>query len=99
MSKPNFTSVTANRGFLNLWINQILVQLAYNSLNFALIIWVFRLTDSNTAVATLLFAIYLPAVIFGLFAGVLVDVADKRKIIIAIDILLAVLFFSLIFVK
>ncbi|MCL4366127.1 MFS transporter, partial [Patescibacteria group bacterium] len=83
--KPSFASVISNRGFLNLWINQILVQLSFNSLNFALIIWVFKLTDSNIAVSALLFAIYLPAVILGLFSGVLVDIIDRRKIIMMID--------------
>lgn len=99
LDKPSFASVIQNRGFLNLWINQILVQLSYNSLNFALIIWVFTLTGSNTAVSALLFAIYLPAVILGLFAGVLVDVIDRKKIILVINILLSLSFFSLIFLK
>lgn len=97
--KPTFASVIANRGFLNLWINQILVQLSFNSLNFALILWVFKLTDSNTAVSALLFAIYLPSVILGLFVGVLVDIIDRRKIIMVINFFLSLLFFSLIFLK
>ncbi len=97
--KPTFASVIANRGFLNLWVNQILVQLSFNALNFALIIWVFKLTDSNTAVSALLFAIYLPAVILGLFSGVLVDITDRKKIIMVIDFFLSLLFFSLIFFK
>lgn len=97
--KVSFTDVLRNPGFLNLWINQILVQLSFNSLNFALIIWIFKLTDSNAAVSALLFAIYLPAVILGLFTGVLVDVIDRRKIIMGIDFCLSVLFFALIFVK
>ncbi|MBI2596571.1 MFS transporter [Candidatus Daviesbacteria bacterium] len=97
--KPTFTSVLQNRGFSNLWINQILISLSYNALNFALIIWVFRLTDSNTAVSALLFSIYLPAVILGLFAGVLVDVTDRKKIIMGVDLLLCFAFISLIFLK
>lgn len=97
--KPTIASVIANRGFLNLWINQILVQLSFNSLNFTLILWVFKLTDSNTAVSALIFAIYLPAVLLGLFTGVLVDVIDRRKIIMIIDFLLSISFFSLIFLK
>lgn len=95
----SIASVIANRGFLNLWTNQILVQLSYNALNFTLIIWVFRLTGSNTANAALLFSIYLPAVIFGLFSGVLVDLLDRRNIMRTINILLAISFFSLIFFK
>lgn len=97
--KPIFTSVIKNRGFLNLWINQILVQLSLNALNFALIIWVFRLTDSNIAVSALLFSIYLPAVILGLFAGVLVDIIDRKKIIMLVDLFTCIAFFSLIFLK
>lgn len=100
MSKRSSSaSVIKNRGFLNLWVNQILVQFSYNSLNFALIIWVFRLTDSNIAVSALLFSVYLPAVIFGLFAGVLADIIDRRKIISAIDFFMALIFFGLAFVK
>ncbi|MBI2196043.1 MFS transporter [Candidatus Daviesbacteria bacterium] len=97
--KVSFSGVLKNKGFLNLWVNQILVQLSFNALNFALIIWVFKLTDSNTAVSALLFSIYLPAVILGLFSGVLVDITDRKKIIMVIDFFLSILFFSLIFFK
>lgn len=97
--RSTLSSVISNRGFLNLWINQILVQLSYNALNFALIVWVFRLTDSNLAVSALMFAVYLPAVIFGLFFGVIVDITDRKKIIMAIDLLLSFCFFALIFLK
>lgn len=97
--KPSYWAVISNRGFKFLWINQVLVQLAYNTVNFALIFWVFKLVDSNFAISALMLAIYLPALLFGLFAGVLVDVLDRRKIIILIDILLALTFVLFIFVK
>ncbi|MBI2020763.1 MFS transporter [Candidatus Daviesbacteria bacterium] len=99
VEKVSFTSVLKNRGFLNLWINQILVQLSYNALNFTLIIWVFNLTNSTTAVSGLLLSIYLPAVILGLFSGVLVDLMDRKKIIMMINISLVLCFSSLIFFK
>src|SRR5690348_8908330 len=99
MEEASFGQVIRNKGFVNLWLNQILVQLSYNSLNFALIIWVFKLTDSSTAVSALLFAVYLPAVLLGLFAGVFVDIFDKKKIIITVDFFLALAFISLIFFK
>lgn len=99
MEDVSSAQVLKNPGFLNLWVNQILVQLSYNSLNFALIIWVFKLTDSNTAVSALLLSIYLPAVLFGLFAGVLVDISDRKKIILSIDLLLAVLILGLLLFK
>lgn len=97
--KITFASVIKNHGFRYLWINQILVQLAYNTLNFALIIWVFKLTNSNFAVASLMLAVYLPSALFGLLAGVFVDLVDKRKIIILIDGLLVLVFLAFIPVK
>lgn len=98
-SQPTFASVISNRGFRFLWLNQVLVQVAYNTLNFALIIWVFKLVDSNLAVSGLLLAIYLPVILFGLFAGVFVDFSDRRKIILTIDLALALTFFVFIFIK
>ncbi len=97
--KPTFTSVISNSGFRFLWFNQILVQLAYNTLNFALLIWVYKLTGSNIAVAFLMAAVYLPSLVFGLLAGIYVDVADRKKIILSIDLLLALSFSIFILVK
>ena len=94
--KSTYASVIKNRGFRYLWLNQILVQLAYNALNFALIIWVFKLTNSNLAVSALILSVYLPSVIFGLLAGVFVDLVDKRKIIILVDGLLIIAFLAFI---
>src|SRR5687767_11138480 len=98
-SKPTFSSVIQNRGFRYLWINQILMQLAINTLNFALIIWVYKLTNSNFAVSALILSVYLPAFLFGIVAGVFVDLADRRKIIIFIDLLFAVLFLVFPFIR
>lgn len=97
--KPSYASVITNRGFRFLWFNQIMVQLAYNTLNFTLIIWVFKLTNSNFAVSLLMLSIYLPSVIFGIFAGVFVDRADRRRVILLVDFCLALAFFWFIFVK
>ncbi|MBI4036613.1 MFS transporter [Candidatus Daviesbacteria bacterium] len=99
IKKPSFSSVIQTKGFQVLWANQILVQLAYNILNFSLIIWVFKLTDSNLAVSLLILSIYLPALIFGLFAGVFVDLVDKRKIITLIDLLFVVAFLIFPFIR
>src|SRR3989344_4211740 len=86
MSDTSFSSVIANRGFRFLWLNQVLMQLASNTLNFALIIWVFKLTDSNFAVSALILAVYLPAFLFAIIGGIFADRADKRKIIIIFDL-------------
>lgn len=99
MDADSPTSIIKNRGFLNLWINQILVQLSYNCLNFGLLVWVYHLTQSSLAVSLMLFSVYLPSVIFGLFAGVLVDITDRKKIIMLINLFLALCFLSLIIFK
>ncbi len=95
----SYGAVLKNRGFLNLWVNQILVQFTYNSLNFALILWVYYLTHSNTAVAVFLTAVYLPSLLFGAISGILVDISDRKKLILVIDFLLAVLTLTLILFK
>lgn len=97
--KITFASVVKNRGFRFLWFNQILVQLAYNTLNFALIIWVFKLVNSNFAVAGLMLSVYLPVILFGIFAGVFVDIMDRKKIILFVDFFLAASFLLFIFIK
>lgn len=97
--KPNYLAVIKSPGFKYLWANQVLVQLSYNALNFALIIWVYKLTSTNLAISALLLAIYSPALIFGLLTGVLIDLVDRRKVIILVDILLAVSFLFFIFIK
>lgn len=97
--EDSFSSVISIKGFRFLWINQILMQLAINTLNFALIIWVYKLTNSNLAVSVLILSVYLPAFLFGILAGVFVDLTDKRKIIILIDLLFALSFFIFPFIK
>jgi MFS family permease len=94
-----FSSVIKLPGFRSLWMNQVLMQLALNTLNFALIIWVFKLTGSSLAVSLLILSVYLPAFLFGIIAGVFVDLVDKRKIIVLIDLLFAVSFLLFIFVR
>lgn len=99
MAKTTFASVIKNPGFKYLWTNQILLQVAYNSLNFSLLIWVFRLTNSVLAGTALMLSIMIPAILFGLFAGVVVDISDRKKIIIATDLTLAITFVAFIFLR
>src|SRR3989344_326024 len=69
------------------------------TLDFALIIWVFKLTDSNFAVSALILAVYLPAFLFAIIGGIFADRADKRKIIIIIDLLFALAFLIFPFIR
>lgn len=94
----SFATVLANRKFLTLWLNQVLLQLSMNMLNFSLLIWVFRLTGSNAAVSLFVLSVVIPALIFGVFAGVVADILDRKKIIMITDLgmALAVLAFFLV---
>ncbi len=98
-SSVRFRELLRNKGFRYLWFNQILIQLSYNAINFALIIWVFKLVRTEVAVSALMLSIYSPAILFGLFAGVFVDILDRRKLIILIDFVIALCFALFIFIK
>lgn len=99
MDKPSYLAVLSHPGFRYLWFNQVLLQLAYNTLNFALIIWVYKLTGSNTAVSALVLTVYLPTLFFIIIAGVLADLLDKKKIIQTLNLLFALGFLLFIFTK
>lgn len=71
-----------NRNFLALWSGQILSQLAVNSLIFALLIRVYELTHSNTASSFLVISAGIAAVIFGVVAGVLVDLWNRKWVLV-----------------
>jgi MFS family permease len=85
----SYKEVLTNRNFLILWGNQILLQSAFGILNFSMVFLIRTLTGSNLGVSFYLLTIILPAILFGIFAGVLVDMLDRRRIIIFTDFLLA----------
>lgn len=81
-------TVLRNQGFLRLWILQGLTQTAQNMINFSLLILVREIietqniSEANTAISLLVLAFSAPAVIFSPIAGVVVERADKRTIMI-----------------
>lgn len=85
----DFSPLFKNRQFFYLWLNQALSQVSYNLLNFTLLILVYKLTGSTFAVSIMIIFFYLPPLIFSLPAGVISDLADKRKVMIITDILWA----------
>ncbi len=60
--------ILLRRPFLFLWLAQIASQLAFNMMNFVLILFVFERTSSNTAVSGIVIAFTLPALFFGMLA-------------------------------
>lgn len=80
-----------SRPFLILWLAEIFTQIPVNLLNFLLILIVFNLTKSNTAVSGIVLSFTLPAVLFGTLAGVYIDRWNKRTVLLVSNIIRAIL--------
>ncbi len=97
--QSSFAKVLAVPSFRSLWFGQICSQLAGNTLLFVLALHVYQATGSNTAVSALFLSYGLPAVVFGMVAGAVVDHLDKRRVLIYCDIARAVLTLVLLFLS
>ncbi|MEK7065506.1 MAG: MFS transporter, partial [Patescibacteria group bacterium] len=84
--------------FRYLWFGQIFSQLAVNMMLFTLALIIYQTTGSNAAVSGLFLSYGVPAVLFGLLAGVVVDRFDKRMVLIVCDASRAMLVLLLFFV-
>jgi predicted MFS family arabinose efflux permease len=82
-----------------LWWGQIISQLGdwFNAI--ALYSLLYELTGSATAVAVLMVLQFLPAAIITPFAGVIIDRFDRRKIMIAADVVRGVVILGLLLVR
>ncbi|MBI2616799.1 MFS transporter [Candidatus Gottesmanbacteria bacterium] len=92
MSEHPFSEVVLNKHFRNLWLAQIFSQVAVNMLSFVLAIRVYQETQSNTAVSLLFLTFGIPSIIFGVFAGGIVDYFDKRSILFWCNVVRLLLF-------
>ncbi len=79
------------RRVLVLWFGQTVSMLGSVMTNFALSIWIFDQTGNATALTLSMLAHIIPAVLIGIYAGVLVDRFNRRFIMIASDISAAVI--------
>ncbi len=79
-----------NRHFLKLWASQLLSLVAFNMVNFMLLIRVYDLTRSSTAVSFFVLSFGLPALIFGAVAGVFADRWNRRTTLVTTNLLRAV---------
>jgi DHA3 family macrolide efflux protein-like MFS transporter len=86
-------AVFKNRGFSLLWTGQLISTMGSALTSLAASILVYRLTNSAMSVGLMLMATAAPTVLVGLFAGVFVDRFDRKKIMIAADLIRAVLVF------
>lgn len=72
--------------FRKLWLSHVISSFGDALTNLALLIMAQRLTGSTAAVATTAVAVALPQLLFGMFAGVLVDRWDRKRVMIASDL-------------
>lgn len=83
-----FVAVLRNRAFLSIWSAQVTSQTAQNSLWYALIIMVARLTGRSPAgIGFTIILVQIPTVLFSSVSGVLVDRVSKRMILVGTNII------------
>ncbi|MCS7003438.1 MAG: MFS transporter, partial [Dehalococcoidia bacterium] len=90
--------VWRNSHFMKLWIAQGVSQTIQNLTFFALMVYVERETRSTTHMAALVISTILPAVLFGVTAGVFVDRWNKRVVLVATNALRAIAVLGYLFI-
>ena len=80
-------SVFRNRRFRSLWIAELISTIGDSLVDIAAAILVYRLTGSALSVGLVLMATAAPALVVGLFAGVIVDRYDRKRIMVVCDML------------
>jgi CRP-like cAMP-binding protein/predicted MFS family arabinose efflux permease len=86
-------SVFKSRSFTLLWLAQLISSMCSALTTLAASILVFRLTGSTLSVGLMLIATAGPTVLIGLVAGVFVDRLDRKRIMLAADLIRAVFIF------
>ena len=82
-------AVFRNRAFSLLWLGQLISGMGGALTTLASSILIFRLTGSALSVGLMLIATAGPTMLVGLLAGVFVDRHDRRRIMLAADLLRA----------
>lgn len=88
--KASPRGISGMRGFLLVWIGQLVSVLASGMSGFALTLFVYRETGSATAMGLMQVAYLLPFLLMTPLAGVLVDRGDRRLMMALSDLVAAV---------
>lgn len=97
MKNNKILQVLAVRPFFYLLVSEAFSQLAMNMLNFVLIIVAFTVARSNTAVSGVVLSFILPALLFGIIAGVIVDRKNKKNVLFITNVLRGLCVLPLVF--
>ncbi len=85
-------NIFKNTQFLKLWGNQILLQIAFNMCNFTALLMLDNTTHSRFTLAQFYAAMTLPAFLVGIFAGSIVDISNRKRLMLITDLALSLLF-------
>lgn len=77
-----FVAVLKSKNFAKLWVGQVTSQIAYNMVNFLIVLHIYELTKSSTSISLVLIASAIPSVLFGSLSGVLADRFNYKKILV-----------------
>ncbi len=89
--QPSPYSVFRHRDFRLMWLGQFVSTAGTALTSLAASILVYRLTNSALSVGLMMMATAAPSLLVGLFAGVIVDRYDRKRIMIVTELLRAVL--------
>ncbi len=92
-AQPSAFAVFRSRSFRLMWTAQLISTIGDALASLAAGILIFRLTGSALSVGLMLVATAVPTLFVGLIAGVFVDRYDRKRIMIAADLLRAILVF------
>ncbi|MCP5097182.1 MAG: MFS transporter [Chloroflexi bacterium] len=78
------------RGFVIVWIGQVVSMLGTGMTNFALGVWIYQETGEATAFTSAIFFFFAPSVLFSPIAGAIVDRANRKQVMIISDLIAGV---------
>ena len=84
--------ILKNQQFLILWGNQLFMQVGFNLCNYTVLLILADRTHSPFVQAQFFAALTLPAFIFGLIAGPIVDMVSRKSLMLVVDFILGILF-------
>lgn len=88
--RQGMAEALANGPFRLLWLAELLTQTAQNALWYTALVLVERATRSTTLLSVTVVSAVLPAALFGMLAGIMVDRWPKKPVLIACNLLRAV---------
>ncbi|MBR2549344.1 MAG: MFS transporter [Clostridiales bacterium] len=77
------------KSFLLLWSSQTVSELGTAMTDYAMIIWAYQKTGMASSVTLLTFCAFLPTILFRFIAGAYVDRRNKKRIMLAADMIAA----------